>query len=408
MINIQFKILAEKQDAEGKMPIFLVFYYQAKTVKKYVNEKCLPAQWNEEKQCFKKNFEGFFDANLYLQQIKSKIETAMRNFAINGITPSLQEVKDTAEQIIRPQQKQNFEKVLDIFQIFMKYKKSKNIVENTTLTYNTVFSNLEKFFVKFPKFQNIKNFTNQALDIFVNEKLSQNTSPNSINLYTSKIVAMLNFAQEELNLNIQINTKKVKPLKKIDSNVIYLEKHELELFENVQVKPKYQATKDAYILACNTGLRISDIKQIKPELITKDKDFLFLNIYQEKTKKNEQNFLNNKCKQILEKYNFNLPLKSEDTINLQLKIIAEQAKINQPIPITVYENLKPHKIIVPKYQAIHFHTARHTFATLSIIKGMNLKILSKILGHSKIDMTEKYLQIVQNVKNDEMNKYWND
>lgn len=43
---------------------------------------------------------------------------------------------------------------------------------------------------------------------------------------------------------------------------------------------------------------------------------------------------------------------------------------------------------------VTFHTARHTFATLCVSLGIDLKVVSKLLGHSKVAMTEIYAKVM--------------
>jgi site-specific recombinase XerD len=42
---------------------------------------------------------------------------------------------------------------------------------------------------------------------------------------------------------------------------------------------------------------------------------------------------------------------------------------------------------------ISFHCSRHTFAVRQIRAGTDIHTLSKLLGHSSINMTEKYLHL---------------
>lgn len=45
-------------------------------------------------------------------------------------------------------------------------------------------------------------------------------------------------------------------------------------------------------------------------------------------------------------------------------------------------------------QPISFHTARHTFATLAISKGVPIESVSRMLGHTKIATTQIYAKIL--------------
>ncbi|NJO92533.1 MAG: tyrosine-type recombinase/integrase [Chloroflexia bacterium] len=49
-----------------------------------------------------------------------------------------------------------------------------------------------------------------------------------------------------------------------------------------------------------------------------------------------------------------------------------------------------------------YHEARHTFAIVGLMKGMNLAVISKILGHTSIKTTEIYAKIVDDLTRKEM------
>ena len=43
---------------------------------------------------------------------------------------------------------------------------------------------------------------------------------------------------------------------------------------------------------------------------------------------------------------------------------------------------------------ITFHVGRHTFATLQLTNGTDLAIVSKLLGHKDISVTQQYARVI--------------
>ena len=54
------------------------------------------------------------------------------------------------------------------------------------------------------------------------------------------------------------------------------------------------------------------------------------------------------------------------------------------------------------------HTARHTFATtVTLSNQISIEVVSKMLGHSSINMTKKYARVVDELINKDMQKLEN-
>src|SRR5690606_23052343 len=77
-------------------------------------------------------------------------------------------------------------------------------------------------------------------------------------------------------------------------------------------------------------------------------------------------------------------LPTSQTINLYLKFWAYEAGI---------------------VKNLHFHVARHTFATIGLTFGIDLFTMKELLGHSKIEMTQIYAKIVDKKKEEELMKF---
>ena len=126
--------------------------------------------------------------------------------------------------------------------------------------------------------------------------------------------------------------------------------------------------RDVFIFQTYTCLSYSDLKEFDATLIEKVKD---MSVYTGKRKKTNVSFtipLLPPALEILKKYNNKLPVISNEKYNEYLKVVAQSAKIDKPISS---------------------HWARHTGATLLLNEGIEMKIISKICGHSSTKITEQ-------------------
>jgi len=51
-----------------------------------------------------------------------------------------------------------------------------------------------------------------------------------------------------------------------------------------------------------------------------------------------------------------------------------------------------------------FHSLRHTYATMLLSKGVDLKTVQDLMGHSDITITQIYLHVLPKTKTDAVNK----
>ena len=94
-----------------------------------------------------------------------------------------------------------------------------------------------------------------------------------------------------------------------------------------------------------------------------------------------------------------IPVKSE-TRNLLL-IYSDQMRSDERLfPVSTRQI----RNIVYKYSDLHPHTFRHSFAVHCLQGGMNIRALQKILGHSGLNTTQVYLDLVGSDLKDEYQK----
>ena len=97
---------------------------------------------------------------------------------------------------------------------------------------------------------------------------------------------------------------------------------------------------------------------------------------------------------------------SNQITNQYLKALCEEAEIDSPVSNIRYRGSERIEDNYPKYNYISSHTARRTFVTLSLEKGMHPKTVMAITGYKDYRTFKKFIKITSKVKEVEMNQIW--
>ena len=148
--------------------------------------------------------------------------------------------------------------------------------------------------------------------------------------------------------------------------------------------------KRAFLFSCFTGLRYSDMKSLLWSEIhtTADGKTLYIEHRQVKTKKTVTIPLSDEALRWMPKQ-----VDGIDQVFHELKISTG----------TVEDVLKEWMKDCKIDKHITYHCSRHTAATTLLTLGANLYVVSKLMGHSCIQMTEVYAKIVDQKKVETMN-----
>ncbi len=217
---------------------------------------------------------------------------------------------------------------------------------------------------------------------FLNEfelylKIVKNKKQITINkdIQRLKMVVKSAVAKEHISIHPFIGHK----VKTVKTDVVYLTTEELELLEDYDFKQKrINRVKDLFIFCCYTGLAYAEMINLTPNKHIKigfDGNE-WIEMYRQKTKSKVSIPLLPKAKEILLKYDNDLPKISNQKFNSYLKEIADIVGIDKRLT---------------------HHIARKTFATTVLLyNGVPIEIVSELLGHSKITITqEHYAKVVK-------------
>lgn len=206
----------------------------------------------------------------------------------------------------------------------------------------------------------VENFQNYCL-----KSLKTNTTNKQLKML-KKILA---FAVREGYLTVS-PFQLVLREEKLDYNV--LSKNDInKLLETQFLDRRIEQIRDCFVFQCYTGLAYSDLAQLTKENIQDD-------VIIGRRKKTDVQFvvpLLPVAKQILEKYNYQLPIISNQKYNQYLKVLGDVSGLNKQL---------------------HSHLARHTFACLLLNNGVDMKTISRTLGHSNLQTTERIYASMHN------------
>jgi site-specific recombinase XerD len=179
-------------------------------------------------------------------------------------------------------------------------------------------------------------------------------------------------------------------IKKVDRG--YLSQDEIERIMAKEFSTKrLEQVRDIFIFSCFCGLAYIDVKNLRESNIRTSFDGkLWIMGKREKTDVNFGIPLLDIPATILDKYkgklpdNRVLPVPSNQKMNAYLKEIGTVCGIQKELT---------------------FHLARHTFATLTLSKGVSIESVSKMLGHTNIKTTQIYARITDAKVSHDMNAF---
>ena len=209
--------------------------------------------------------------------------------------------------------------------------------------------------------------------------------------------------------NISLENFKPK-LKNIQKKIIFLTKSELDKLRFYQIpsqKKKYlERVRDIFLFQCFTGLRYSDVVNLKRTDI-KDK---YIEITTVKTIDNLIIELNVHSEEIINKYRNNLDEKVFPTITNQkaneyLKELAKMVGIDEPVRVSYYRGNERIDEIYPKYALLGTHAGRRTFICNALSLGIPPQVVMKWTGHSDYKAMKPYIDMADEIKISAMEKF---
>ena len=387
--SIKF-LLWEKQHKGGKEPIYVRITRRGKPTYFSTGEWLKPTDWNDEFEACQNNFQGKARLDRRLISIKEHLHDIIDTLDKKGGAYESTDIKGIYLNKI--------EKKISFSEYFKQFY--------TDSEYTKAYATYKKeinIFNKLNKFANNKEL--EFTDITVNflnkyELFCIKTWKNAKNTIARDLRTLRAVINKAINEGIILVTdnpfKKYKlPSEKTHRN--YLTREELNNFRKIYINPKHimYHYRNMFLFGCYTGLRVSDILQLKWQNF----DGTSISIVMQKTDDTLNNPVIPNAFKMLEEYknakydsDYVFPVLDKGRFDLNSKIGKSKAISSANASCNRFIKIIAKSAEINKN--VHFHISRHTFATLALSSGVDIFYVQKLLGHSKIKSTQIYTKII--------------
>ena len=424
--NIIFALESRKKDGEPiveNVPIRMRVNFASQRIEFTTGYRIDVAKWDGDKQrvkngCTNKLKQSASEINAALLGYYTELQEIFKRFEVAEIMPSPAEVKEAFNNRHGQNEKTELASADTSNEPSNFYEAFDDFVRVCGRQNDWTHSTFEKFAaVK----NHLKNFRSElSFDFFDEEGLTEYVQylREVREMRNSTIGKQLSFLKwflrwsfkQGMHSNNAYDAFKPK-LKDTQKKIIFLTWEELNKLREFKIPPTKQAlerVRDVFLFQCFTGLRYSDVFNLRRSDIKGD----HIEVTTVKTSDSLIIELNDHSRAILEKYKdveFEndkvLPVITNQKMNDYLKELAELAEINEPVRQTYYKGNERIDEVTPKYALLGTHAGRRTFICNALALGIPPQVVMKWTGHSDYKAMKPYIDIADDIKANAMSKF---
>lgn len=371
-----FYLRSNYVNKEGKTPVMLRIYLNNERLSiGSTGIAVQQSQWDREKERLKGRTTEALSTNLELDNIQSGLQTIFKKVEMTDEV-SLERIK--SEYLGKK------EDVDTLMSLFNKHNSdvARQVgvsVEAATLQkYNVCkkhFSNFlrDKYGRSDIRLSELGYIVIHDFDIYLRTVVGQNPNTATRMMKTFKTITILGRKLGVLHhdpfLNIRFHMEPVNRGFLTDEEILKIANKDFGI-------GRLELVRDVFVFSCFTGLAYIDVYNLAPENIVTLNGKQWIMTKRQKTSVETNVLLLDIPKSIIAKYSGKtyrdgklFPMLTNQKLNSYLKEIADICGIKKNLT---------------------FHLARHTFATMSLSKGVPIESVSKMLGHTNIKTTQIY------------------
>ena len=422
--NIIFTLERRKKNGvliTENVPIRMRVNFASKRIEFTTGYRIDSAKWDADKQrvkngCSNKLKQSASEINASLLEYYTEIQSIFKRFEVEDVMPTPEQIKEAFNALHKPVSEEPKPKKealpCDFFQVFDDFVEDCGRQNNWTDSTFEKFAAVKNHLTNFREGLTFEFFDERGLNDYVgylrDVKEMRNTT---IGKQLSFLKWFLRWAfKKGVHQNNAYDSYKPK-LKSTQKKIIFLTWDELNRLREFKIPSNKQAlerVRDAFLFQCFTGLRYSDVFNLRRSDIKGD----HIEVTTVKTSDSLIIELNNHSKAILDKYKdvaFKndkvLPVITNQKMNDYLKELAEMAGIDEPVRQTYYKGNERIDDVTPKYALLGTHAGRRTFICNALALGIPPQVVMKWTGHSDYKAMKPYIDIADDIKANAMSKF---
>ena len=379
IFRVVFYLRSNYVNKEGKTSVMLRIYLNNERLSLgSTGISVKSSQWDKEKERIKGRTTEALNTNLQLDNIASGLQSIFRRIEMSDVV-SLERIK--SEFLGKK------EEIDTLMQLFEKHngdvakQVGVSVGKATLQKYNVCKRHFSEFLEKQYKRSDLKlteltYVVIREFDLYLRTEVGQNPNTATKTMKTFKTITLLGQKMGVLLHDPFMNHRfHIEPV-----NRGFLTDEEILLIANKDLGiSRLELVRDIFIFSCFTGLAYIDVSNLTPDHIVTLGDKQWIMTQRQKTSVETNVLLLDIPKAIIAKYGGKtyrngklFPMLTNQKTNSYLKEIADICGIKKNLT---------------------FHLARHTFATMSLSKGVPMESVSKMLGHTNIRTTQIYARI---------------
>ena len=374
-----FYLRSNYVNKDGKVPVMLRIYLNNEQLSLgSTGIAILRSQWDSKKERVKGRSTEVLSLNLELDNIQNGLQNIFRRMEL-GDYLSLERIK--MEFLGK---KEDIGTIMELFDRYTTDVK-KQIGVSISAATSQKYSLCKKHFTAFLKSKysrtdlKLSELTYVVLhdfDLYLRTTVGQAPNTATKTLKTFKTITLfggkLGVLHHDPFVNLRFHMEPVDRGFLTDEEILRVANKDLGI-------PRLEMVRDLFVFACFTGLAYIDVANLTPDHIVTMDDKQWIMTKRQKTSVETNVLLLDIPKSIIAKYSHKtyrdgklFPVLTNQKTNSYLKEIADLCGIKKKLT---------------------FHLARHTFATMSLSKGVPIESVSKMLGHTNIRTTQIYARI---------------